>query len=347
MQIETHWIELLIEGKYAQVDQGLNNLQSRFEERKITEDELYGNFEPFEALHNNRTDTSLALDKWVELYPESYAARLARGMYLAVDGHKRRGFDKSHRVEESQWQGMFESFEVARSDLHLSETLTNKPVLTYPPLMHIEMAGGGAENQDIIWSCYQKALLAHPISYRARTQYLSTIRAEWGGGTLEPMQKFLDDPTHKTLGEEKYKKLLAQRYHYEGHWFECFGSDKQKAFEAYSKAVETYLSSTHLLQRASIAAELGKVRQSMSDLAESKKMGYETASEQHEAAETKVRIAIHLFMRNFFNFQTRKLLLEAKKEGVNPERANAMILITSLGPIGWLIMRWAMKQAEA
>ena len=86
--------ELLQAGRYADLDARMNGFQQAYRSGAIDDLELLREFGAFA-----RTDSALQdkLDAWVQEYPGSYAAHLARGIYYFRCGVVTRG-TKIHRA---------------------------------------------------------------------------------------------------------------------------------------------------------------------------------------------------------------------------------------------------------
>jgi len=81
-------------------------------------------------------------DEWVSAYPKSYAARLARGMYLISDAWRKRGSKFSHETTDEQIRSFVEQVKRAASDLQISIGLYSRPVESYRYLIQISMGLG-------------------------------------------------------------------------------------------------------------------------------------------------------------------------------------------------------------
>lgn len=267
------WINLLHTKNYAELDQKLNHLQKDFEEGLVSEKDFKKSLAVFHADKNNSVENALRLDDWVRSYPDSYAARLVRGLYLANDGYMRRGAARADDVKMDQWHGMFKSFNEARNDLQYSLSLTEKPVFSYLSLMEMEMAGGTENRKHLIEEYYQKVIAVYPLSFEVRVTKLMTLRAEWGGGTLEPMKRFLEEENHKSLSQEQQNELLAIRYGCEGHWYEGFQNNPEDGLRCFEKAIATFPKSYFYVRRAGVYIRFNNIQAAKKDLLEAERLG--------------------------------------------------------------------------
>jgi hypothetical protein len=81
-------IGLLQNGDFQHLEHYFSGVQSRFSEGHASAEELRNAFRAFYP-----TDRSLApkYDAWVSKYPDSYVARVARGIYYKKIGYEERG----------------------------------------------------------------------------------------------------------------------------------------------------------------------------------------------------------------------------------------------------------------
>lgn len=255
-------LELLKSQKYLKLDDELNTLQSQFESGETSEQELIDTYKTFEA-----KDESIesCLNEWVEFYPQSYPAHLARGSYLVGLGWQQRGHSRAMDVSENQWGSMYGSFSQAYKDLESSIHLTTKPLLSFIHLMNIEMTAGGENKNENIESLYSSALHCQPNSFEARKQKLRTIRPEWGG-SVKQMEAFSSDKSHTLLSDEHQTELKAFRHFYEGHWLQGFQNDLENSAEAFSRAIELLPKGHFYGRRAVSYGLLGRIREAEEDL---------------------------------------------------------------------------------
>src|SRR5262245_23978961 len=82
--------ELLSAERFAELDAHLSSHQERYRTGEIDDEQA---FQPFLALTIVDSDLRGSYDRWMVQYPRSYAARLARGVYLSGLGWSARGPD--------------------------------------------------------------------------------------------------------------------------------------------------------------------------------------------------------------------------------------------------------------
>lgn len=141
----------------------------------------------FYAFQMQSTEPAALLDEWVERFPKSYAARLARGVYFSRMGWEQRGTQSARETSAENFRGMQHYFALARGDLEASLAMSPRPVLSYQYLINIANTGHSYA-EAAFW--LDNALKLDPYAARVRTAYLYGLRPEWGG-SLEEMEEFV------------------------------------------------------------------------------------------------------------------------------------------------------------
>lgn len=193
-------------GQYQELDRRFSASQAQFENGTISGDDLRAQFRDFYA-----TDPDLAtkLDGWVAQYPNSYTARVARGIYYKKVGFEARGTAYIRDTSQTQIDNMNAAFEKAVADLRGSLVMNPKPFLSYFHLLDIGNAVGAKEDLRAI---YDRASSLDPSSYAIRLKYMNTLQTRWGG-SLEEMQNFYAECQRAGLNDAQtteLKGLLAE-----------------------------------------------------------------------------------------------------------------------------------------
>jgi beta-lactamase regulating signal transducer with metallopeptidase domain len=179
-------LSLLKHARYAELDQRMNGFQQAYELRTLDEDGLLRAFSAFE---DTEPALQAGLDAWVQAFPRSYAARLARGSYYFACGVQTRGTKAYSHTTGAQWNGMEFYFDKAGEDLRDSLALDPKPLLTYNVLIRIRMQNGG---QAELRALLNAALKTDPKAMSVRRAYMRSLETRWGG-SLDEMLAFLDE----------------------------------------------------------------------------------------------------------------------------------------------------------
>ncbi|MBK6972860.1 MAG: DUF4034 domain-containing protein [Sterolibacteriaceae bacterium] len=168
----------LAAGRVAELDARLNGLQAAFERDADAEEALQSAIFAFEALPRHTQAAEANLDSWIERYPRSYAARLARGFYRYQRGANTRGRDYVKDTPPENFETMHGWFEKAHQDLHASLELAARPVATRIVLMEAAMRSGTRKE---IEELYQSAIAYAPRSMNLRKSYMQSLEPRWGG----------------------------------------------------------------------------------------------------------------------------------------------------------------------
>ena len=186
--------------QYQELERRFTALQKQFEGGDISGDDLRAAFRDFYA-----TDPDLGgkLDRWIAQYPNSYVAKVARGIYYKKVGFESRGTAYINDTSQSQIDGMNAAFEKSVADLRASITMSPKPFLSYFHLLDIGNAIGAKEEVRAI---YDRANGLDPSSYAIRLKYMITLQSRWGG-SLQEMQNFYTECQRAGLTDSQNKEL--------------------------------------------------------------------------------------------------------------------------------------------
>ncbi len=201
---------MLQAGRYVELDARMNGFQQAYRARALGDLELLREFGAFA-----RTDAALndKLDAWVQEYPGSYAAHLARGIYYFKCGVVTRGTKYIDRTPAEQIRGMTVYLTQSRADLLASLPLDTKPLISYRYLIVIGMELGERDaNRDWL----ERALALEQDSIVIRRPYMTSLETRWGG-SLEAMQEFLD-ASRKDGASPDHLRMLAELIGRERRW---------------------------------------------------------------------------------------------------------------------------------
>src|SRR5574337_146522 len=100
-------IRLARNNDFKELESLLTNYQSNYEEdvnQELSLEMAFGTF------RNSDPVLETHLNKWVNKYPASYIAKIARGNYLLQKGINARGFNAAQNTAEQQFRSMEEYF---------------------------------------------------------------------------------------------------------------------------------------------------------------------------------------------------------------------------------------------
>jgi tetratricopeptide (TPR) repeat protein len=223
--------ELLRKERYQTLDSDYSAIQRKFERGDISGEDLRDAFREFYP-----TDRDLAskLDGWVNAFPKSYVARLARGMYYKKLGFEERGSKYISETSAAQLHNMDTALGKAIKDFGDSITMNPKPFLSYFHMIDIGRAYAGPSYTRAL---FDHALDLEPRSFALRQKFMLALEAKWGG-SLEEMNQFLEECRRADLPTAQFRQLQSMVYENIGWERENHDGDHAAAEAAYRKAIE-------------------------------------------------------------------------------------------------------------
>jgi tetratricopeptide (TPR) repeat protein len=220
---------MLRQGKFQQLDSEFSAVQLRFERGEIPGDEARN---AFRAFYPTDPDLEAEYDQWVTAYPKSYVARLARAIYYKKRGLEERGGKYLAETSLTQIDKMNSSLGKAIKDFGDSISMNPKPFLSYLHMLDIGRQYVPASYSRVL---YDHAVALDPTSIAVRQKYLLALSTKWGG-SLESMQKFLEECRAAKLPAVQFHPLESMVYENEG-WERENDGDHAAAEVAYRKAI--------------------------------------------------------------------------------------------------------------
>lgn len=193
-------LSILKNKEYKSLDATLEAYQKVFEEDYLKEGELVSTYVAF---YTSDPSIEAYLNEWIEKIPDSYSARLARGIYYTRMGWLKRGAKFIDKTSEKQIEGMKQFFSKAVIDLEAALKINPKTIAAYCYLINIEMALGNSDSKKVL---LDNALQINPYSFAVRRYYIYSLYPKWGG-SFEEMYKFVDE-SDKYLSENPKLKIL-------------------------------------------------------------------------------------------------------------------------------------------
>jgi tetratricopeptide (TPR) repeat protein len=249
---------LLQNGDFQHLDKYFSGIQSRFREGQASAEELRNAFRAFYP-----TDRSLApkYDAWVNKYPNSYVARVARGIYYKEIGYEERGGGYISETSEMQIAKMDDAMQKAISDFGASIKMDPKPFLSYYDMIDITSSYSGIAYTR---KMYDQAILLAPTFVDVRRKYMQALEDKWGG-SLEQMREFLNECKRAALPQSQLNALESMVYANAASELEQ-GSDHAGSESAYRKAIElggTDCDSCLALSLSNILVEENKIAEAI------------------------------------------------------------------------------------
>lgn len=215
-------LALLMERKFDELDGHLSQLQARYERGDVDSNELLRTYRNF---YDPNPELAVLYDAWVERFPSSYAAFLARGVYRKFQSETlgAAGFERwvspTHNVDRY--------LDLQVSDLEHSTTLAKKPLLSFVHLMDAARHRGQA---DRLRTLLDRGLAVDAGSLPLARKYLVTVM-----GGREAMKRFVDECVERGMPANTLNTLRARMLVDEAH-FKQRDRDDDAALELLHRA---------------------------------------------------------------------------------------------------------------
>ena len=269
-------VQMLREGEYAALESELVAYQDAYERDEITEDMPTYAVSAF-AYADPALEPLFA--EWIIGYPESYAARLARGVYYSHLAWLSRGKNTIGRTPAAGIRDMRAYLDLAQADFEHGLALDRKAITAYAGLMSIAMLTGDDAMEDAF---FEAGLKVAPASYDLHHARVLSLRPRWGGSLDQVsdyvdalLERFPDDGKLATLSvfpdllvarnlssRGSYEKALRYldravdvdaRYLIERGYYHYWFSRYQAARADYERALEHYSQSPDLHYKLAMA----------------------------------------------------------------------------------------------
>lgn len=193
-------LEWLKSGNYSALEQYYSQCQRDYEAGKTSDRQLYASFR---RLYENNLDNEGNFDRWMQAYPTSYAATLARGAYLYRMAWSVRGDKYIPETSNEQLAAMRNFLTRARADLLASLKMTHKPYLSTLYLLNAGLLDSStAERRH--W--FELGTAMDPQNTLLRIRYMGGLRPRWGG-SYDEMQSFMRQCEDQKLATALLAKL--------------------------------------------------------------------------------------------------------------------------------------------
>jgi hypothetical protein len=192
-------LEWLKSGNYSALEQYYSQRQSDYEAGKASDEQLYASFR---KLYENNWDNEGNFDRWLQAYPASYSATLARGAYLYRMAWSVRGDRYFPETSNEQVAAMRNYLARARPALLASLKMTRKPYLSTLYLLNAALLDSRKDERSH-W--FELGTALDPQNTLLRIRYMWGLRPRWGG-SYDEMQNFL----HQCEDQKLQPALLAR-----------------------------------------------------------------------------------------------------------------------------------------
>jgi len=222
-------LEQLRAKNVAGVEEEFSALQKRFETGEASEYELLDAYKVFYQRDDRHRPE---LDEWIESFPNSSSAYLARGVYYRKLGEFRRGAEYSSQVPSENLVYMEKMFAASKPDLEMALHLNPKSYLAALNLLNIALFQSDDRAADKYLTLGNAVL---PTNFIVRARYLIGLAPKWGG-SHKSMEEFIAHCRSQGLAQDKVDLLNAIRIDDQGTVAEESGNFKQARAE-YKRAL--------------------------------------------------------------------------------------------------------------
>lgn len=222
-------ITLLRAGQFSQLDQRYNDFQMQYENGLINDRDLSLQYQAF---YDTSLENERYLNQWVTENPQSYPARLARGIYYAMIGGAKRGNKLAKDTPRENFAELSRYLDLSNRDVADSLSLSTKPIVSILQLLKSSQHRDGQQTNRM-WLNYANRI--DPKNYAVRRRYMLTLEPKWGG-SLEEMWQFLKECQDQQLNAEHLRALESRIYIAEAELF-TNRNERAKAFKIYKKAL--------------------------------------------------------------------------------------------------------------
>lgn len=216
-------------GRLEAAEQAFSALQSSFEQGRSTEFDLLDSYKVF---YKEDAALAAALDEWIDAYPQSSYAYLARGVYYRKRGEERRGTNYVAKTPRADLAYMSSMFQKAKLDLARSLQLNNRSYIAELHLLNIAQFEG-----DVLAArqALSNATDLLPSNFLARARYTVSLTPRWGGSYAQ-IDAFISRCRSQGVAEETLALLQAIKLEDQGNRAEELGRTAE-AMAFYKRAL--------------------------------------------------------------------------------------------------------------
>jgi tetratricopeptide (TPR) repeat protein len=256
--VQRHIVALLEQRSYSELERLLGGYQRAFEEEQSTSSRLENAFLAFRRIPGS---AETALSEWVEKYPSSYVALIARGSFFYSRGLEARGTAFIQDTPEENIRAMRSYLERARRDLERSLGLTQRPYLSRLTLMAIARVSG---DRKVARAQYTETVKLAPQSVELRLAHMTTLEPRWGGSYAE-MEAHLAESRSQLKDPGAVDRLAARIPAYRAHERQQ-AKDFAQALKRYDEAIGLHASARTLCERSYVLSQLKRDAEAFADI---------------------------------------------------------------------------------
>jgi len=233
----THLKGLLKEKRYAALEDEFEAKQLKVQ-RGVLSDEMLRL--DFEAAFDNDMAIEPLLSEWVNLYPRSYSARIARAYHYVSSGYAKRGDRFASETSREQFEAMERQFEKARADLDQALHLNEKSTLAHAKQLGLARSTGAYGGVDKV---LDEANKKFGKSLAIKVAAVVSLNPKWGG-SFEKLDRLVEFAKASGMGIDAVTTLKFRVEIEKGNYYEVATKQLARATHHYRLAgevCETYL----------------------------------------------------------------------------------------------------------
>lgn len=222
-------LALVVQDDFAKLEKETGVWLKSYSEGAITGDAFYRLFDSILPAEVGLTYES-HFRKWIEKYPQSYAANLVTGRYYLNLAWTRRGTSLANQTTQKQFDDFAKYLPLAELYLLKSTGQYAKPYPSYCYLMATARGMGNDKGAEY----YSKAVGIDPVAYKARRNMLERFSPKWGG-SFALLDEFNAIAKQSLMSDSDKKRIEAEVFSLKGQQMQ-FDENYLAAIEFYRKA---------------------------------------------------------------------------------------------------------------
>lgn len=223
---ESPALALVFQDDFAKLEKETGAWLKSYSEGAITGDAFFKLFHSILPTHTGLEYES-HFRKWIEKYPQSYAANLLTGMYYLNLAWTRRGSSFANQTTQKQFDD-FAKY-LLRAEHYLLKS-TGQYAKPYPSYCYLIATAKGLSNGKGA-EYYSNAVGIDPAAYEARSRILEQFSPKWGG-SFALLDEFNAIAKQSLMSDSDKKRIEARVYLLKG--------ERMQSEENYVAAIEFY-----------------------------------------------------------------------------------------------------------
>ena len=204
-RLDTEAYYLLFNRDYKTLEQRFKSYIDAYAGGKITAEDISNKFDRF----LRTPGLEAQFNEWINTYPRSYSARLARGIYHIANAWVLRGGKFAGETSDDQFQRFSGELKNAQSDIEASLNLFSRPIESYRYLIRVSKGLSLEKEREFL----DEALKIDPKAFYPRSEYLSAITPKWGGNN-DLMAEFINASKKSQMNAKLMNRLESDYYSY-------------------------------------------------------------------------------------------------------------------------------------